>query len=337
MNIQPHGETGVKCSATERRYRERTERRRERAAHLSGFWAETGGDWLKIDDRARFVDHARRRGLVEEAEHLATADVPGAAFFEKVIGSRDFLSADFLTKGERVARAVGRVAHYPLGFGTGFMVSPQVMMTNNHVLGTPQAASNGKLQFDYVERDGGSIGPVIEFDLEPRRLFLTHVGLDFSLVAVKPVNADAHLVARRGFIPLIGPSGKALVGQPINVIQHPQGRPQEVALRNNAVVDVFDHFLHYSTDTQGGSSGSPCFSDHWELAALHHSGVPARDDDGHILLTTGDRWDGRRETIPVIAWKANEGIRISSIVSYLQEHREDLAGEARELLDEVLQ
>lgn len=33
--------------------------------------------------------------------------------------------------------------------------------------------------------------------------------------------------------------------------------------------------LRYSTNTEPGSSGSPCFSMDWDLVALHHFGDPA--------------------------------------------------------------
>jgi hypothetical protein len=39
-------------------------------------------------------------------------------------------------------------------------------------------------------------------------------------------------------------------------------------------VEFIDHengLVQYSTLAQSGSSGSPCFSDAWEVIALHHS------------------------------------------------------------------
>jgi V8-like Glu-specific endopeptidase len=32
--------------------------------------------------------------------------------------------------------------------------------------------------------------------------------------------------------------------------------------------------VSYKTNTDGGSSGSPCFDQDWNLVALHHSGDP---------------------------------------------------------------
>ena len=53
--------------------------------------------------------------------------------------------------------------------------------------------------------------------------------------------------------------------------------------------------MHYSADTEPGSSGSPVFNDQWEVIALHHASVraPEHTEFGGVL---------------------NEGIRVSAIV-----------------------
>jgi endonuclease G len=38
-----------------------------------------------------------------------------------------------------------------LGYGTGFMVSPTLLMTNNHVLSKSDHARNSLAQFNYEE------------------------------------------------------------------------------------------------------------------------------------------------------------------------------------------
>ena len=48
----------------------------------------------------------------------------------------------------------------------------------------------------------------------------------------------------------------------------------QVALDSNAVVDVRPTRVRYTTTTEPGSSGSPCFSADWNWVALHHSGDP---------------------------------------------------------------
>jgi endonuclease G len=111
--------------------------------------------------------------------------------------------------------------------------------------------------------------------------------------------------------------GKVLVGESLNIIQHPNGEPKQLALRENKLLDVLPQFLHYHTDTAPGSSGSPVFNDQWEVVALHHSGVPRTDAQGRYLTRDGSLWTpamGEHR----IDWIANEGARISQVVNALK-------------------
>ncbi len=87
-------------------------------------------------------------------------------------------------------------------------------------------------------------------------------------------------------------------GQLLNVIQHPAGRMKEVALQENEVTHIYSNRIHYTTDTEGGSSGSPVLNNAWDLVALHHA--------------AGD-WDAVNNR-----WIDNEGMRIDSIVQHLR-------------------
>lgn len=123
-------------------------------------------------------------------------------------------------------------------------------------------------------------------------------------------------------------------GEYVTIIQHPNGHPKQIALRENQIIDMLENFLHYHTDTAPGSSGSPLFNDQWEVVGLHHSGVPKRDDQGRILtlhntLWTADMGDG------VIDWIANEGVRISLIVQHIKNQSLDNLG--RRLRDEIFE
>jgi endonuclease G len=121
-----------------------------------------------------------------------------------------------------------------------------------------------------------------------------------------------------------------LVRQYVNIIQHPQGRPKQVALRDNQVIDLLEDFLHYRADTEPGSSGAPVFNDFWELVGLHHSGVPRRDPATKRPLTRwGALWDGRDERD--VDWLANEGVRLSRILARLK--AAPLQGAGRRLRD----
>ena len=180
-----------------------------------------------------------------------------------------------------MARSVARVhirgeRGEAMGYGTGFLVSPRLLLTNQHVLPTLAHAKNSLAEFNYQESANGEMHASTVFPLAPDALFLSDTNLDYTLVALAP---DPDLAAY-GWLPLIADVGKLLVGETVNIIQHPNGEPKQLAIRHHQVVDELELFLHYQTDTDPGSSGAPVFNDQWEVVALHHSGVPKRNEKG---------------------------------------------------------
>ena len=127
------------------------------------------------------------------------------------------------------------------------------------------------MEFNFQDDLAGRPLASVVFDLEPEAFFVTDARLDYSLVAVAEgsISDDAAL-GQFGWNRLIEEQGKAIVGVHVNVIQHPNGEPKQLALRENRIVDELEDFLHYETDTAPGSSGSPVFNDQWEVVALHH-------------------------------------------------------------------
>ncbi|MDQ2987551.1 MAG: serine protease, partial [Pseudomonadota bacterium] len=241
---------------------------------------------------------------------------------ERVIGKKDFLDANFMEIGLAVARFVGRInirsdSGRSIGYGTGFMVSPRLLLTNNHVLGSADEARASEVEFDYQNDRQGRLLPLVGFGLDPDAFFMTDKKLDFTLVAVREVSAGGLPLRRYGWSRLIGATGKALLGESLNIIQHPRGEPKQIVLRSNELVDLFDQFAQYRTDTEPGSSGSPVYNDQWELVALHHSGVPKTDANGNLLDKDGKIWTDDMDP-DKLEWVANEGIRVSRLVDYIK-------------------
>ncbi|MFC5941392.1 DNA/RNA non-specific endonuclease [Micromonospora harpali] len=219
---------------------------------------------------------------------------------ERIIQTNDLLGVAYLEGGVVAARAVGRVNIRDgrgrlTGYGTGSMVTTELLLTNHHVLPDEDVAAQSGVEFDYQDGPDGTPLPLRAFVLDPGRFFLADAELDFALVAVKGAPAE---LGRFGFNRLIESEGKAIVGDFVSIVQHPCGGKKQVALRENRVVDVVDSFLHYETDTQPGSSGSPVFNDQWEVVALHHASTPApgHDELGGIV---------------------NEGLRVSRLLAFL--------------------
>ena len=254
------------------------------------------------------------------------ANLPRAAtdFAERVIGeAEEFLSVMFVKRAVVAARAVGRVVDSDTrrGFGTGFLVAPGILMTNHHVLQDAQDARGASIQFLYeLEIDSRETTGHI-FKLEPDRLFHSNEALDMAIVAVAPLSLDGTPLTEFGKLPLVSAEGKIRKGQPVNIVQHPLAGRKQIVFRESTLIALpkdADHVAHYTGDTQPGSSGSPVFSDRWEVVALHHSGVPEKDADGNYVTKTGTAWN--RDLAPegiTLKWVANEGIRISRIMRHL--------------------
>lgn len=250
---------------------------------------------------------------------IAEAAVLDDALLERIIGAtRDFLFVEFLEQAVYASKTVGRIVTGLGGgrfsYGTGFMASPRLLMTNHHVLPSAETASRSVVEFDYQRDRFGRPVAFSTFKLDPGAFFLNDKDLDFALVAV----ADGgQPLASYGWSPLIKEEGKIVVGEPINIVQHPKGELKQVIIRENRLVDLLDVHAHYEADTEPGSSGSPVFNNQWEVVALHHSGVPKRNAQGELLQRNGRVWRRSVDPPELLDWQANEGIRVSRLVDFI--------------------
>ncbi|MER5572847.1 endonuclease [Streptomyces massasporeus] len=295
--------------------------------------ARLGADWAM----ARAIE---QNPTVPAASAGSTLRLPPESFtnevlgLERLIGRNNLTPVAFLEEGVQAARSVGRVTISGPGggHGTGFLVSASLLLTNNHVLRDAQVAARSTVAFAFQDGvDGSPLTPAV-FQLEPARFFVTDRALDYSLVAVAPRGAQGEELSSFGRLVLSDAQGKVVIGEFVNIIQHPRGEPKQLALRDNQIVDLLERFLHYESDTREGSSGSPVFNDQWEVVALHHSAVPQTDGEGRPLSVDGVVWQPEMGD-QQLAWRANEGVRISRVLRAL--HETPLTGEAARLRDEV--
>ncbi|RNJ41807.1 hypothetical protein B5V01_21700 [Mesorhizobium erdmanii] len=221
---------------------------------------------------------------------------------ESIVGFNDTDQINFLEHGIRAGRSVCRLIYGGQPIGTGFMVAPNVVLTNHHVIPDASSAAGFVAQFDYeLDADDNPMQPK-RFNLDPDMLFVTSEidAFDFSFVAVKPVGLSGESLAGFAWLPLNPSTDKILEGEPVVVIQHPQGREKQLCLFHSEMVDRVDQYIYYTTDTEIGSSGSPAFNRQWQLVGLHHASAPS-----------GEKQRG-------VNTAANEGIRISAILNALQ-------------------
>lgn len=250
------------------------------------------------------------------------------------VGCSTPFGVGFLERGLRAAHAVALVRLQGeegenVACGTGFLVSPRLLLTNHHLLGSPEQAGHALVEFNDQEEVGDAPPAGEVRGLAPETLFLSDADLDYTLVAL---SGDA-VPATRGWLPLVSAPAPPLVGQHLNIIHCPNGGAKRLCLRHTRVVDSLERFLHYQTDSDAVTSGAAVFNDGWELVALHHGGVPKRDDHGQVLSVDGQPWQewmGEQR----IAWLAQEGVRANRLLEHLL--AQSWPAEAEELRQELL-
>jgi endonuclease G len=301
-------------------------------AIASGRPLDAEPDPERLTRRIEAVRQVSPREAMSLAKSLTSATPPtlarGTRGKEVVQGSTvDFLDVAFLELALAASSCVARVAftnRRPQG--SGFMVSDRLFMTNNHVIPSPSEAGQFILEFDYQRDVFGTPKTPTRFALAPDVFFLTsaETEFDFTIIAVGKRIDGAHLLDDYGSVPLLARGDKHVMGELVNVIQHPDGDFKQTVIRENQLVTRLETVLHYVADSMPGSSGSPVFNDQWEAIALHHWGEPFTEASG-----PGGA---------VIRHDVNEGIRISAILRKLTAMRGQLGDNTkRRLLDAVLE
>jgi hypothetical protein len=217
-------------------------------------------------------------------------------------------------------------------YGTGFLLAPDAVMTNYHVVQHVIDQEGARpedvvLRFDHKRlADGTALNPGREYRLaadwlidhspmsavdnqpDPKTDLPRPDELDYALLRVDGTPGHDPVGER----PEPGAPGRQWIAAPaipavftpgtrLTIVQHPQGEPLKLATDDDAVIGLNANGTRvtYTTNTERGSSGAPCFNASWELVALHHSGDPNFD--------------------PAHKPTYNEGIPIAAIVTLLQE------------------
>jgi V8-like Glu-specific endopeptidase len=187
-----------------------------------------------------------------------------------------WLDVGFVKRGIAKAAAVCRIElqNRP---GTGFLIAPNLVLTNYHVFKLlpddelDKNAMEAVFRFGCVTAAEGneesgmpvravrqspviSSSPVNQFDYALVRLEAAVSNTE----GIKPLSLNTHTPAR---------------GTGLNILHHPAGGPLTISLSSNGVSGVYEDagLIQYVTKAVGGSSGSPCFNDKWEVVGIHHA------------------------------------------------------------------
>jgi endonuclease G len=273
----------------------------------------------KVNLRDAFMADQGPRARVRRA--LMEPDSSDPNGFERLIGQSDFVSVNFLMRGLEAARSVCRIRVPGAGggwYGTGFLVGPGLLMTNNHVLPRPGDAAQAEAEFGYEHDVEGVLKEPVPFNLDPNSVFFTSADYDVTLVAIAEFSDGGVPLDRFGYLPLLPLSGKGFENEWVTIPQHPGGQPKQMTVRASQIVDLSgvreldtDRFIHYRSDTEPGSSGAPVLKQQGQVVAIHHKAIPKPGQDVDAMLAQGKEPE----------WLANEGVRISAISRLLESLR----------------
>ncbi len=222
---------------------------------------------------------------------LETVVLPEEVGLEKIIGINNLKQISWIEHGVQAAKSVCRILT-PRGLGTGFLIAPDLIMTNNHVIPSSAVAAESVAEFNYQQDSKGKLLPTCRYQLDRDR-FHTSEELDYTIVGVLPGPSKPHLETWGCLV--LNPNADPVPDEHVIIIQHPNGGLKQIVLTANQVFHLEGYRLYYTTDTMPGSSGSPVFNDSWQVIAIHHA------EGG---LQTNTRGDKRF---------VNEGILMSAI------------------------
>ena len=206
---------------------------------------------------------------------------------EAILFADDMLPAGYLKRGSEVAKSVVRlltprfeqaVAVDKSYWGTAWLLTPTLLMTNHHVFNARDEGEPAASDADWLLQ---ALATEVHFDVEsenaavhPKKIhevIASDKPLDFAVVRIDAVSDRPPLPIDIRTIDI--KDGEI---RPLNVIQHPNGKAKKIAIRNNLATASVAPQVRYFTSTYGGSSGAPVFSDEWNVVAIHRGSVASK-------------------------------------------------------------
>jgi V8-like Glu-specific endopeptidase len=262
-------------------------------------------------------NHARIKSLVSDLSMLEGVEgnvhLVNRSLEQTVKARSDTLDfAEWLVRFAQIRGAVCRIedARDPRkAIGTGFLVGPDLLLTNYHVMenyvgpAPTMDTSTLAFRFDYgIETTGENFGKPISPAADWLVNHATYspvpggaTDLDYTLVRLESaVGEDLVSGAKRGWLRLSSLVPVPQANEVIFIAQHPKGTPLKMAV-GTVLATASPGHIRYDTETQDGSSGSPCLDATLQLVAIHQ----------------GSNSDRPRE-VPY-----NEGIRTDAVINHL--------------------
>jgi hypothetical protein len=179
------------------------------------------------------------------------------------------------------------------GIGTGWLVAPDLMLTNYHVVKevheSKVAAADVTCRFDYFADGAGGVAvglvgqwledwsPYAMADERADAPDPTIDELDYALIRLARAVGDEDVAgSQRGWVEIQATPPAVLAEDLVMVPQFPGGRSLELSFGMTLEYNKSGTRLRYSANTEEGASGSPAMTMGLEPFGLHHAGGPGR-------------------------------------------------------------
>jgi hypothetical protein len=260
-------------------------------ANIAGLLRTAGRVEAAIFDR-----HASGAGNHAQGVHAlpVVANLPEIVRNEAIVHQDDTVAFGFLAAALAAGRSIGRITvpRFEIGRqrvlpnggpwimnGTGWLIGKDIFITNHHVINARDAREAPASTADMEKQAAGAtIG--FDFDAEGSltetiavsKLELAEPGLDYAILRLSNAPARRQPLSINLQAVTMTPSTYL----PVNIIQHPRGKPKRIAFRNNLLSGSDADSIRYFTDTDFGSSGAPVCDDTWRVVALHRGAEQVR-------------------------------------------------------------
>jgi hypothetical protein len=204
---------------------------------------------------------------------LATPRLAPVERLESIVSEKQaerWRSASFLYQGAQRLKAVCRIETESKPLGTGFLIAPNLVLTNYHVvMSVPDEeeaeakARKLRFRFGFFEEENRKLPGQLALPSTSQPVIIASSGIldyDFALLHLKEPVGDklSYLsIEARELVP----------GEDVFILQHPAG--WEMQFMGGTVVGVEARRVKYTVNTLSGTSGSPVFDSQWRLVALH--------------------------------------------------------------------